>query len=133
MKNSVILAVVFFGLFACNSNSKKEEMVIGEYTTIQYKKVFEEGAVAKGELIKEDVKIKNTGDYPLVIAEVEPACSCTVSKYEKKPIQPGETTIIKITVDTEKTGLGKISKPINITANTRPSTSTVTIKANVIH
>lgn len=132
MKNIVVLALVLFGLYACNGDSQQSEMVIGQYTTIDIQKKYNKGTVAKGELIKVDIKIKNTGDYPLVIAGVEPACSCTVSEYSKEPIAPGKTTIIKATVDTEKTGTGKINKPINITANTRPSTTTVSIIANVI-
>lgn len=132
MKKIFFLMSLSLILWGCGGNESPSEMVIGEFTTIEVQHVYDEGDVAKGALIKEEIKIKNTGDYPLVIAAVQPSCSCTVSEFSKEPIAPGETTIISAEVNTDKTGVGRISKPINITANTRPSTTTITIKANVI-
>ncbi len=53
----------------------------------------------------------------------------TVAKGE---IVRAKMAYINAEVDTDKTGKGIINKPITITANTRPSTTKVTIKATVI-
>jgi hypothetical protein len=44
----------------------------------------------------------------------------------------GETGEIKAEVNTDKTGEGKISKSIRITANTVPGLTVVHVKANVV-
>jgi hypothetical protein len=121
-----LLTVLFV---ACGEQDKA---VVGQYTTIEVEPVYDAGTVAKGEIIKAAIKIKNTGTYPLVIAEVKGACSCTVSEYEKDPIAPGKETIIKAEIDTDKTGTGMISKSVTISANTKPATSRVVIEARVL-
>lgn len=131
LKNSLSLALVSILLWSCGGN-EKTEMEIGQYTTIEVREVIDAGTVAKGATVHAEVKIKNTGDFPLYIANIKPACSCTVSEYDKSPIAPGETTVINAEIDTDATGSGVINKPINITANTKPAVTTVTLKAKVI-
>lgn len=120
----------FLLLTACSSGSSESE--IGQYTTMEVAEKIDAGTVAKGEVVEAKITLKNTGEYPLVIADVKEACSCTVSEYPEEPIAPGETGTIHASVDTDRTGKGVINKPVTITANTRPSTTTVTITAKVI-
>ncbi|MCC5924700.1 MAG: DUF1573 domain-containing protein [Crocinitomicaceae bacterium] len=121
-----LLTLLFVGC------GQQDDAVIGQYTTIDVEAVYDAGTVAKGEIIKADIRIKNTGTYPLVIAEVKGACSCTVSEYEKDPIAPGKETFIKAEIDTDKTGTGMISKSVTISANTKPTTTRVVIEARVL-
>ena len=44
-------------------------------------------------------KFTNTGDGPLVIHQAMASCGCTVPKYPKEPIRPGETGEITVTYD----------------------------------
>jgi hypothetical protein len=129
MRGFLFLMLIGFGAASCGES---DSYVVGQYTSLEVQEVYDMGTVAKGETIKVKIEVKNTGSYPLVIADVKPACSCTVPSYDKNPVSPGSTAIINAEVDTDKTGKGIISKPINITANTQPSTTTVTIKAKVI-
>jgi|SRR5690554_3287982 len=131
MKQILSIALISFGLLSCGGDNSSE-MQVGQYTTIEVEEVYDAGTVAKGEIVHAEIKIKNVGSYPLVIADIKPACSCTVSEYDEDPIAPGATTIIKADLDTDRTGRGKVNKPITITANTKPSTTTVTIKVNVV-
>ena len=131
MKQILSLAILSVLFWSCGGN-EDSRMEVGQYTTIEVESIYDAGTVAKGEIIHADIKIKNTGDYPLYIANIEPACSCTVSEYDKDPIPPGKTSIIKAEIDTDKVGMGVVNKPINITANTKPSETTVTIRAKVI-
>lgn len=132
IKNIISLSIVSFLLFSCGDNAKSD-MVIGEYTTLEVNDVFDGGTVIKGAIVRAEFEVKNTGDYPLVIADIRPACSCTVSEYEQDPIAPGESTTIVASVDTDKLNTGVINKPVTVTANTKPSTTTLTIKATVTH
>lgn len=127
-----ILSSIFLGALVLTACSEQTEASVGQYTAIEYEAVYDAGTVAKGEIVRAKIAIKNVGDYPLVIANVKPACSCTVPSYDTDPVSPGETAYVNAEVDTDKTGKGIINKPITITANTRPSTTKVTIKASVI-
>lgn len=131
MKYIISSIAVLFIFLISSCNNQENDMEMGQYTTIEYKDTYNMGKVIKGEIIHAEIEIKNTGRYPLVIADIRPACSCTVPEYDEDPIAPGKTTIINAYIDTEKLSRGKINKPINITSNTRPSTTTITIKATI--
>lgn len=128
MKNIVAL-VLLVVLASCSSN----ELVMGNKTTMEVEKTFEAGKVLKGELVKAKFTIKNTGDSPLVIADVNVACSCTLASKPEEPIAPGEIAVIEATVDTGKTGEGAIHKSVTIVANTVPSATIVIINATVVN
>ena len=77
-------------------------------------------------------KLKNTGSYPLIIAEVKGSCSCTVADYPEDPIAPGETEEITATVRTDNAAPGTLIKEVRVVANTEPSITVLSIRANVI-
>jgi len=126
------MAAISLGLLSCGGETKTEAQ-IGQYTTVEVQEFYNAGSVAKGEKVEFEINMKNTGDYPLVIADISAACACTVSKFEKDLIQPGETTIINATINTDETGNGVIKKPITVTANTRPSSTVIMLQATVIN
>jgi hypothetical protein len=128
---SAFLAIgtgALFLLFSCGGN---DQVSIGQKTTMVVNPVFDAGWVVKGEIIKAKFIVKNTGKYPLVIAEAKPSCSCTIASKPEDPIQPGKTGVIRANVDTGKTTLSIISKTVRIVANTEPGTTEVLIKARV--
>ena len=115
---------------ACGGSDKVE---IGNKTSMQIDPVFDAGEVIKGEEILATFKMKNTGDFPLVVAAINGSCTCTVTEKPEDPILPGEEYTIKATVDTERTGLGSIAKGITIVANTEPSMTQIVVKAMVMN
>lgn len=68
--------------------------------------------VAKGESLRHDFAIRNTGTVPLEITDVRPACGCTVARYDKT-IAPGGVGYIKAEVDTADFN-GPIAKTIAV-------------------
>ncbi len=115
-------------LFAC---TETETVEVGNKTTMVVDPVFDGGEVVKGEIISAKFVVRNTGSYPLVIADVKGSCSCTVADRPEDPIQPGEEAVIKADVDTDRTSTGEITKSVRIVANTEPSVTEVAIKATV--
>ena len=118
-----------FLLLACTDNKKIE---VGNKTEMEVQSVVDAGKVMLGEIVHASFSIKNTGDYPLILAEVKGSCTCTVAEYPKDPIAPGESAIIKANIKTDKAAPGTLSKEVRIVANTDPSTTPVLIKANVM-
>lgn len=119
-------------LLSATSCSSDVDVTVGNRTTMEVNSEFDAGEVVKGEFITAKFTVKNTGDYPLVIADVSAGCTCTVAKKPEEPIAPGKSAEIIAQVDTDKTGTGSIKKNINIVSNAEPSTMPVTIKAIVL-
>jgi len=70
------------------------------------------------------------GEAPLIIADAQGSCGCTVPVYSKAPIAIGQEGEIKVRFDSKgKPGIQ--NKTVTITANTYPKTSRLRIKANV--
>jgi len=128
MKQILVLTALI-GLFSCSGSDnvevgQKTEMVIDNV-------VFDAGEVFLGEMITAKFTVTNEGNYPLVIAQVNASCSCTVADKPEDPILPGESAEIIAHVNTDKTGAGILNKSVRITANTSPSITQVKILANV--
>ncbi|MGB8357447.1 MAG: DUF1573 domain-containing protein [Bacteroidales bacterium] len=58
------------------------------------------GTVKEGEKVGHIFQFTNTGDADLVLTSVIATCGCTVSKYNKKPVSPGESGTIEVIFDT---------------------------------
>lgn len=126
MKTLFIVGSLFL-LAACNNTAE-----IGNRTTAEFEPIYDAGKVAKGEIIKAKIKVKNTGEYPLIVGDVEVACSCTLASKPEEPIKPGATGYVEASVDSDKLGIGKFSRDIRIIANTTPATLVISIQGEVI-
>jgi hypothetical protein len=129
MKKIIVLFSITSVLLSCNADNKID---VGNKTTMEITKEFKAGNVILGEEIESVFKLKNTGDYPLIIAEVKGSCSCTVADYPEDPIAPGDTEEITATVRTDNAAPGQLSKEVRVVANTEPSLTVLSIRANVI-
>ena len=75
------------------------------------------------------VTVINSGDNPLVIIDINSSCNCTVPVFSKKPIIPGDSTVIRITYDAHETGY--FSKRVFIYSNAKNSPTGITIIGTV--
>lgn len=95
---------------------------------------FNFGTVMEGEKIQNVFEFTNTGTEPLIIINAKGSCGCTVPKFPKEPILPGETAHLLVQFDSKnkgKVGGAKNSKRVTITANTEPANTYLTIKGLV--
>ncbi len=70
------------------------------------------GDIPKGKPVSIEFSFTNTGDEPLLIADVVPSCGCTASDYSKEPIAPGKSSNIKITYNAAS--VGSFAKTITV-------------------
>ncbi len=75
-------------------------------------------------------KFTNTGNEPLIIENAVGSCGCTVPKYPKEPIKPGDTGEIEVVYKPGKQQ-GSQNKTVTITANTDPVSTVLNISAEV--
>ncbi len=61
----------------------------------------------------------NTGNDLLVIHQAVASCGCTVPKYSKEPIRPGERGSITVTYDGKGKQLGTFRKSVTLRTNAK--------------
>jgi hypothetical protein len=103
----------------------------GPTTTISFEETtFNFGEVDDGEKVSHVYEFTNTGNEPLVISNAKGSCGCTVPKWPKTPIPPGETGEIMVEFNS-KGKTGTQTKRVTITANTDPAQTFLTITGQV--
>lgn len=73
--------------------------------------------------------LKNTGDAPLLIKDISTSCGCTIPEWDKKPINPGAKTEIKVKVTPD--GMGYFRKTVTVFCNTKKGILPLTMKSTV--
>lgn len=105
--------------------------VAADATTIEFEKTIHDfGTLKSGESVSYTFKFTNTGQKPLLISNAKGSCGCTVPKYPRTPIPPGEKGEIQVTFNS-KGKKGKQHKSVTLTANTSPESTRLYIKAMV--
>lgn len=89
-------------------------------TVLMPRNISDFGTVSEGEIIKDSFYLKNTGKSPYIIKNWAAGCSCTSILIPKKVLQPGETFIIPVEINTQKT-LGDFDNGIILYDNSMPN------------
>lgn len=71
------------------------------------------GTLKEGVVARKTVTVKNTGNAPVVIANVSTSCSCTTTTLGRTTLGPGESTSLEIVYNTYKFP-GKFEKYVNL-------------------
>jgi hypothetical protein len=148
MKQLFILPFVLIALAACENvdknpkapvdplaQAKAQEALVNDSTnrtTVQWlDSVQNFGKVTDGEKVVITFHFKNTGSKPLIIANVQASCGCTVPSKPEEPIAPGQEG--KITAEFNSAGrVGKASKYLNVTCNTKEQTTNLLFEGEVL-
>ncbi len=91
---------------------------------------FDFGLVDEGEKVSHTYNFKNTGSEPLILSNAKGSCGCTVPKWPKEPIAPGESGVITVEFNS-KNKKGKRNQKVTITANTDPAQTFIYLKGEV--
>jgi hypothetical protein len=102
----------------------KSEIVFREYQ-------YDFGKVAEGEKIHHTFIFDNKGTSDLIITSASTTCGCTVSKYNTKPIPPGENGNLEVVFNTSGRD-GMQTKTITVKSNASKPVVLVKITAEVV-
>ena len=124
-------------LFSCTSTDKpatKEDAATdslnkvamadtSNYTTIQWldSTTQDLGKIKEGSIVEITWKFKNTGNKPLIIADAQGTCGCTIADRPKEPVAPGGEGIIKARFNSQGQG-PEAHKTVTVDANTKDQT-----------
>ncbi|HOS84308.1 MAG TPA: DUF1573 domain-containing protein [Bacteroidales bacterium] len=112
------------------SQKKLDESEIKAPNMTWVKDSYDFGSIPQGVPVHVTFEFTNTGNAPLIITKVEPACNCTAADYPKQPIMPGQKGSIKITFDAASTG--KFSKTAIVTSNAKPTDKMLVFTGTVV-
>lgn len=89
------------------------------------------GLIRAGELATDSIRVHNAGDEPLVLTSVYADCSCTMPRYPKTPIQPGDDAYISVTYDPGSRKSGGILKILRVRTNDNRGQKKIFLKAEI--
>lgn len=89
------------------------------------------GKIKEGDSVRHTFTFVNTGNNPLMIANVNVSCGCTVPSYSKEPVMPGKEGSVSIVFHSGgKQGIQH--KQVFVIANTNPENTTLKFSADII-
>jgi len=88
------------------------------------------GEIDEGPKVTHEFSFTNVGKEPLIITNARASCGCTVPKWPKEPILPGQSSSIKVEYNT-KGRPNSFNKAITITSNAQSRTKVIYIKGFV--
>ncbi len=99
---------------------------------IEFEKVVHDyGDVPYGGNGKCEFRFTNTGNEPLLIQKPKTSCGCTVAGWPAEPILPGESQVLEVKYNTNKSG--NFNKTVTVTSNAvKNSTVVLRIKGRVL-
>ena len=140
-----ILALSTIVLISCNQtnasskvnitnleNAKKRDVEISKGAAlISFDKTeFNFGTVKEGDIVDVEFTVTNSGKTDLVITNAQPSCGCTVPKWPREAIKPGESSKILAKFNTAGKP-NRQNKTITLYTNTAKGREVLVIKGNV--
>jgi hypothetical protein len=131
-----LLTLLLFGAACKNQNSTEvsgtDVEKTGSRPEIRFEKTEHDlGKVLQGEKVGYNFIFTNVGDASLVIMDASASCGCTVPRYSKKPIAPGEKGSVEVVFDSSGR-MGQQSKTVTLKTNGKVKIVYLTIKAEII-
>lgn len=97
--------------------------------------VYDFGMVSADQKVKCEFMFYNKGDGPLLLKSVDAACGCTVPNWSKKPLMPGDSSVITAYFDPSDYAGQAVNKTITVQTyikeNGQDKIITLFIKGNV--
>lgn len=133
MKRFVFLMIA--GIFALSVSAQnqqaqaKQENPNAPVITFD-KTVHDYGSVPYNGDGKTTFSFTNTGKEPLILTNVRSSCGCTVPKWPREPILPGQSE--KIHVEYKTNRIGRINKSVTVQSNASNSSVVLRIEGQVL-
>jgi len=128
MKKLILIATLIISVVVVMAQEQKKKNgpeITFKTTTHEYGEIHLDGDGTY------NFKFTNTGNEPLILSKPRSSCGCTVPKWPKEPILPGETNEIKVTYNTHKAG--SFNKSVTIYSNAKNKAAVVLrIKGKVV-
>ncbi|WP_395052769.1 DUF1573 domain-containing protein [Flavobacterium sp.] len=131
VKISLLALTISLMSFSVISNEVKSEISSTIVSAISWKSdSVDVGQIPQGTPKNIEFEFKNTGDKPVIITNVKPACGCTAADYTKDQIAPGKSGFIKAIYNAAAPGA--FSKTVTVTTSADETPKVLTFKGTVV-
>jgi mono/diheme cytochrome c family protein len=116
---TVLAQLLSFWFFAVNSSFGVPPDSSSENSTPKLQldtNSFDFGTVEEGVTVRHTFRITNAGSRVLHIENVSASCGCTMVVLTKNELEPGQTTTLKVSIDTAMKQ-GSVTKNVTIDSN----------------
>ena len=111
------------------ASSEKSEVGLAKMVFESTEEDF--GTIVQGESIVKMYRFTNEGEVDLIISSANGSCGCTIPKWPKRPVKPGQSADIEVVFNSQGKK-GKQIKKVYITANTYPVNNVIVLKGEVV-
>lgn len=128
MRKTIYLLLTF-AMFACVSFAQEAK----QGARIVFKEIVKDlGEFPESEPTATCVfEFTNEGDAPLVIHRAQASCGCTVPKYPKEPVMPGEKGTVTVNYNGAGKHPGPFKKSIRLMTNANPEMAIIYVKGKM--
>lgn len=84
-----------------------------------------------GDLVHE-FRFVNDGTAPLVLLRVATSCSCLRGSFDKRPVAPADSGVIRIVYEPHKSEPGAFNKVVQVYSNSTGGRELITVQGNSI-
>ena len=127
---SVIAAVLLASAPAFAREAKPADAAPGPRISIEPQS-FDFGTALPNKTLTKEFVVKNFGNEDLLIERVSTTCGCTVAEGYSKVVKPGETTTLRVKLETRSYS-GRVERKVAVKSNDpEKAVAEVTVVANV--
>lgn len=109
MKTNFLAAALLGSMTLASAASAAPELTVTEGT-------YNFGTITQGKKVQHNFVIKNSGDQPLQIKDVNVSCGCTAAKPSASVIAPGKKGELQVIFDSANF-TGKVQKTVSLVTN----------------
>ena len=128
MRSLLVSLIVIASVLQLNAQSVEAGST--QDSIVFNKLIHDYGTIEKGSDGTCEFLFTNKGNAPLVINNVRASCGCTVPKWPREPIPPGEKGVITIRYNTNIRG--SFNKSISVYSNAVNNTVRLMVKGKVM-
>lgn len=110
----------------CYATAQKQAQIKFDKLTYDFGKFSENTPVQKCTFT-----FTNVGDAPLIINQAVASCGCTIPKYTKKPVAPGQKGTLNVTYNGRGRFPGHFKKTITVRTNGKPEMTRLYIEGTM--
>lgn len=129
MKRTILVILM---VFAAIQFMAAQEIIQEKKNTspVQWnEKTHDFGILEQGVPATATFTFKNISNAPVVITNVRSSCGCTVAKYTKEPVRPGEEGQVSATYNSARPG--NFNKSVTVTLEGVPGADILIVKGEV--